>query len=108
MLTIPLLVLLGLMLLLGLLAACHFAKLRETLFHPDTPQYSDVRLKAQLRLEKRALWWQTAYAANQARVEHYPSNAIFYCIHIEEIGGRRATADPAVDLSRSEQPASER
>ena len=33
---------------------------------PDTPQYSGVRLQAQLRLEKRALWWQTAYAANQA------------------------------------------
>ena len=78
---------------------------------PDTPQYSNVRLQAQLRLEKRALWWQTAYAADQARVEHHPSNAIFYCIHIEEISGRRATADPvesAVGLSRSEQSARER
>ena len=37
---------------------------------PDTPQYSAVRLQAQLRLEKRALWWQTAYPADQARVEH--------------------------------------
>ena len=30
---------------------------------PDTPQYSEVRPQAQLRLEKRALWWQTATAA---------------------------------------------
>ena len=78
---------------------------------PDTPQYSNVRLQAQLRLEKRALWWQTAYAADQARVAHHPSNAIFYRIHIEEISGRKATADPvesAVGLSRSEQSARER
>ena len=69
---------------------------------PDTPQYSSVRLQAQLRLETRALWWQTAYAANQTRIEHSSSNAIFYCIHIEQISGRRATADPvesAVGLS---------
>lgn len=78
---------------------------------PDTPQYSGVRLQAQLRLEKRALWWQTAYAANQARFQDHPADAIFYCIHIEEISGRRATADPvesAVGLSRAERPAREK
>ena len=78
---------------------------------PDRPQYSGERLQAQLRLEKRALWWQTAYAANQARIEHSPSNAIFYCIHIEEITGRRATADPvesAVGLSRPVCPTREK
>ena len=78
---------------------------------PDTPQYSGERLQAQLRLEKRALWWQTAYAANQARFEDRPANAIFYCIHIEEISGRRATADPvesAVGLSRAVCPTREK
>jgi nitroimidazol reductase NimA-like FMN-containing flavoprotein (pyridoxamine 5'-phosphate oxidase superfamily) len=77
---------------------------------PDTPQYLEARLQAQLRLEKSALWWQTAYAANQVRSEPHPSNAIFYCIHIEEISGRRATADPvesAVGLSRTVSPARE-
>jgi len=78
---------------------------------PDTPQYSGVRLQAQLRLEKRALWWQTAYAVSQVRGQQNPSsNAIFYCIHIEEISGRRATADPvesAVGLSRAERPVRE-
>lgn len=77
---------------------------------PDTSEYSGVRLQAQLRLEKRALWWQTAYAANQARSEPYTANAVFYCIHIEEITGRRATADPvesAIGLSRAARPARE-
>src|SRR5579864_4004760 len=69
---------------------------------PDTPEYREMRLDAQLRLEKRALWWQTAYAAMQVRSKLQPSDAVFYCIHIEEITGRRATADPvesAVGLS---------
>ncbi len=28
---------------------------------PDMPEYAGVRLEAQVRLETRALWWQTAY-----------------------------------------------
>jgi len=53
---------------------------------PNTPQ-------AEHRLEERALWWQTAYAASQIRSGPHPANAVFYCIHIEEISGRRAIAD---------------
>ena len=34
---------------------------------PDTPEYAGVRLQAQVRLETRALWWQTAYVASQVR-----------------------------------------
>lgn len=78
---------------------------------PDTPAYSAVRLQAQLQLEKRALWWQTAYAASQARSQPHPPNAVFYCIHIEEITGRRANADPvesAVGFSRAERPVREK
>ena len=70
----------------------------------DTPEYSGVRLQAQLRLEKRVLWWQIAYAAGQVRGEPQPPDAVFYCIHIEEITGRRATADPVesgVGLARA-------
>ena len=43
--------------------------------------------------------------------EPHPPNAVFYRIHIEEITGRRATADPvesAVGLSRAERPAREK
>jgi nitroimidazol reductase NimA-like FMN-containing flavoprotein (pyridoxamine 5'-phosphate oxidase superfamily) len=78
---------------------------------PDTPEYREVRLQARLRLERRALWWQTAYAVGQVRSKPHPSSTIFYCIHIEEITGRRATTDPvesAVGLSRAEQPAREK
>jgi len=78
---------------------------------PDTPQYSAVRLQAQLRLEKRALWWQTAYESRQACGESQPADAVFYCIHIEQISGRRASANPvesAVGLSRAEGAAREK
>jgi nitroimidazol reductase NimA-like FMN-containing flavoprotein (pyridoxamine 5'-phosphate oxidase superfamily) len=62
---------------------------------PATHPYSKLRLQAQLQLEKRALWWQTAHMASKVRAEFHPTDAIFYCIHIEEISGRRATSDPA-------------
>jgi nitroimidazol reductase NimA-like FMN-containing flavoprotein (pyridoxamine 5'-phosphate oxidase superfamily) len=60
----------------------------------DTPEYRELRLLAQLRLEKRALWWQTAYVSSQVRREPHSANEVFYRIHIEEITGRRASADP--------------
>jgi uncharacterized protein len=78
---------------------------------PDTPAYRELRLQAQVRLEKRVLWWQTAYAAGQIREEFRPSDALFYRIHIDEITGRRATPDPvesAVGLSSAARPARER
>jgi uncharacterized protein len=64
---------------------------------PDTPEYGLARLQAERRLKKKALWWQTAYAAGYARNPPHPSKAIFYCIHIDEITGRMATADPVAE-----------
>jgi hypothetical protein len=61
---------------------------------PDTPEYSEVRLQAQSLLEKRSLWWQTGFAAAQTRGQFDRDIPIFYCIHIEEITGHRASADP--------------
>ncbi len=78
---------------------------------PDTPTYRGVRLEAQVRLEKRVLWWQTAYAAGQVRGEFHPADALFYRIRIDEVTGRRATPDPvesAVGLSSAAQPAREK
>ena len=78
---------------------------------PDTPMYRDVRLQAQVRLEKRALWWQTAYAAGQVRGGFQPANALFYRIHIDEITGRRTIPDPvesAVGLSSAARQAREK
>ncbi len=62
--------------------------------YPDTSQYKNLRVQAQALLEKRYLWWQTAYAANQARSHARHAAPVFYCIHIEEITGHRASPDP--------------
>ena len=77
---------------------------------PDTPTYRDLRLRAQIRLEKRVLWWQTAYAASSVRSVSHSVNALFYRISIDEITGRRVTPDPvesAVGLSSAARPARE-
>jgi uncharacterized protein len=62
---------------------------------PDTPEYSAARMQAQSLLEKRSLWWQTGFAANQRRSQPHSATGVLYCIHIEEITGYRASPDPA-------------
>jgi nitroimidazol reductase NimA-like FMN-containing flavoprotein (pyridoxamine 5'-phosphate oxidase superfamily) len=62
---------------------------------PDTPEYSKQRQHAQSILEKvRALWWQTGFAAAQTRGRFDRDITVFFCIHVEEITGRRASTDP--------------
>ena len=60
---------------------------------PDKPEYAELRQQAYSLLEKRAMWWQTGYAASQSRVEPKPAAPVFYCIHIEEISGHQAAPD---------------
>jgi len=60
---------------------------------PDTPEFNSERQHAQQLLERKYLWWQTAYAAEQLRIKHKPSSPIFYCIHFEEMTGRRSIPD---------------
>jgi len=60
---------------------------------PDKPEYADVRRQAQSQLERRAMWWQSGYAASQSRTGPKPAAPVFYCIHIEEISGYRADPD---------------
>jgi len=67
---------------------------------PDKPEYADLRQQAQSLLEKRAMWWQTAYAASQSRAKLNPVPPVFYGIHIEGVSGHRATPD-AVESSLS-------
>ncbi len=62
---------------------------------PNTPKYAKERNQAQSLLGRRSLWWQTGYAASQARGRPKPAAPVFYCIHIEEITGLRASSDPA-------------
>ena len=62
---------------------------------PDTPEYAEPRRAAQSRLEKvRSLWWQTGFAAAQTRGRFDRDITVFYCIHIEELSGRRGSPDP--------------
>ena len=77
----------------------------------DTAKHEEARLRAEAKLAERALWWQTAYAATQPRSGDQPCKPVFYCIHIEEISGRRATADrfeSAVGLSTAQRPVREK
>jgi nitroimidazol reductase NimA-like FMN-containing flavoprotein (pyridoxamine 5'-phosphate oxidase superfamily) len=63
--------------------------------YPDTPEYSKQRNLAQSLLEeKRSLWWQTAFGAAQTWGQFDRDIPILYCIHIGEVGGRRASFDP--------------
>jgi nitroimidazol reductase NimA-like FMN-containing flavoprotein (pyridoxamine 5'-phosphate oxidase superfamily) len=62
---------------------------------PNTPKYSEQRDRAQTLLQiRRPLWWQTGFAATQTRERFDRDITIFYCIHIGELTGRRASADP--------------
>lgn len=67
---------------------------------PGTPECRSERDQAQRLLEKRFLWWQTAYAAEQLRSRNKPSPTIFYRIHIGTLSGRRAIPD-AVETAYS-------
>jgi nitroimidazol reductase NimA-like FMN-containing flavoprotein (pyridoxamine 5'-phosphate oxidase superfamily) len=60
---------------------------------PDNPQYEGQRHHAHELVERRSLWWRPAIASSQTRDEHLRVLPIFYCIHIEEISGRRASGD---------------
>ena len=60
---------------------------------PNRPEFVEERKQAQMVLDQRALWWQTAYASSQARVEPKPPEAVFFCIHIDEMTGHKARPD---------------
>jgi nitroimidazol reductase NimA-like FMN-containing flavoprotein (pyridoxamine 5'-phosphate oxidase superfamily) len=60
---------------------------------PDTPGYASERGKAQSLLEKRSMWWQIGYVASSVRGQSEAPSAVFYCVHIEEISGLRASPE---------------
>lgn len=60
---------------------------------PEKPEYKRVRKQAQSVLERRAMWWQTAYAASQSRGGQKPAKPVFYCIHLEDLSGHMARPD---------------
>jgi len=60
---------------------------------PDTPEFNSERRTALLELERRMLWWQTAYAAEQFRAKPESSATLLYFIRIFSMTGRRAIPD---------------
>jgi len=60
----------------------------------NTAELSAERLHAQQVLEKRMLWWQTAFAAKQLPSRRESGDPFFYCIHIDSMTGHRAVPDP--------------
>lgn len=67
---------------------------------PDTPKHAIERQQAQSKLEHvRSLWWQAGLASSQVRTRFDRDITIFYCIHIEEITGRRASTDPTDEVN---------
>ena len=60
----------------------------------NTPELSSERLHAQIVLEKRMLWWQTAFAARELSSRHESAEPLFYSIHIDSMTGHRAVPDP--------------
>lgn len=65
---------------------------------PNTPELSSERVHALMVLEKRMLWWQTAFAAKQLPTRHQSPEPLFYCVHIDSVTGHRAVPD-AVESS---------
>ena len=60
---------------------------------PDSDKFSLERLQAQKALEKRMLWWQTAYAAKQPRKVREYTPPLLFRIHIDSMTGHRAVPD---------------
>jgi uncharacterized protein len=75
---------------------------------PDLPPCADERSRARDLLARRALWWQTGFAARRAKSETDLIPPLFYCIDIDSITGYRATADAfePVTVSSTERPPS--
>jgi uncharacterized protein len=69
---------------------------------PYAPQFVPERQQAIRLLEKRFLWWQAAYASEQFRYANKTSPAVIYCIHLDDMTGRRALPD-AFDAGRVHQ-----
>jgi uncharacterized protein len=57
---------------------------------PNTPEFSSERIHALTILEKRHLWWQTAFATQQLPTRDQNAEPLFYCIHIDSMTGHRA------------------
>jgi uncharacterized protein len=58
---------------------------------PDTPEYQPERVAAYNLMQKRAVWWEPAYAKTILHAANHSLEPVFYRIHIVEITGHRAS-----------------
>jgi uncharacterized protein len=57
---------------------------------PDLPSHAEERDHARKLLEKRSLWWQTAFASRRLKLADDLIPPLFYCIGIDAMTGYRA------------------
>ncbi len=63
---------------------------------PDTGEYAERRHEAQALLEKSTpLWWKVGVEAAQTRQRFDRNHAIFFCVHVDQMTGRKAMPDLA-------------
>ena len=60
---------------------------------PSEPAFASERQRAYKLLEKRFLWWETAFASEQPRHPSHPADSVLYRIDVAEMTGRRAGSD---------------
>jgi uncharacterized protein len=71
---------------------------------PNEAAYRHERQRAYQLLEKRFLWWETAFAAEQPRHASHPAPTILYRIQVTGMTGRKAQVD-AFDTAPPQQSA---
>jgi nitroimidazol reductase NimA-like FMN-containing flavoprotein (pyridoxamine 5'-phosphate oxidase superfamily) len=60
---------------------------------PDQPEYETARTHAHGFLQKRVMWWEPAYIAQEHRDNPHSLSPIFFRIKIETVTGHRANSD---------------
>ncbi len=61
---------------------------------PDTGEFAVKREEAQASLEKSTpLWWKVGVETAQTRQRFDRNHAIFFCIHVDQMTGRKALPD---------------
>jgi nitroimidazol reductase NimA-like FMN-containing flavoprotein (pyridoxamine 5'-phosphate oxidase superfamily) len=59
----------------------------------NEPEYAGPRFHAHSLVRNRSLSWQIAIESSQTRGKRFGPFPVFYCIHIDEMTGRRASPD---------------
>jgi|SRR6185369_3815404 Predicted flavin-nucleotide-binding protein len=60
---------------------------------PDERAYEEARTRAHACLQKRAVWWEPAYIAQEHRDQPHSLTPIFFRIRIDKITGHHANSD---------------